>query len=115
METFVAQMRDLYPTSHRISVVALSKEYFVPFPCYLDKKFYQRVAKDGMHMRNHDFNEMVGLVCSDFFSFERESLCQRVFLMPSLLQAVTTIQNMARQHKELYLRLDDAEQLRCYA
>ena len=31
---------DLYATSHRIPVVALSEEYFVPFPNYLDNKSY---------------------------------------------------------------------------
>ena len=35
--------------------------------------------------------------------------------MPPLLQAVTIIQNMAHQHRELHLRLDDTEQLRRYA
>ena len=36
----VADMRELYPTNHQISVVALSKEYFIPFLGYLDKKSY---------------------------------------------------------------------------
>ena len=35
--------------------------------------------------------------------------------MPHLLQAVTVIRNMERQHRELYIWLDDVEQLRCYA
>ena len=37
-DTSFAYMRDLYPTSHHILVVALSEEYFVPFPGYLDQK-----------------------------------------------------------------------------
>ena len=36
-------------------------------------------------------------------------------LMPLLLQAVTVIQNMARQHKEFQVRLKDAEKLWLYA
>ena len=35
--------------------------------------------------------------------------------MPSLLQDITTIWNMARQHREFYLRLENFDQLRCYA
>ena len=67
--TSVANMRDLYPTNHHIPVVALSKEYFIPFPIYLDNKSYQQVVEDGMHMRNHDFNETTKLVCSNLFFF----------------------------------------------
>ena len=67
-----------------------------------------------MQMRNHDFNEAAEpppppppppLI---FFSPNASSL-------PPLLQAVTTIRNIARQHRKLYLRLDDVEQLRHYA
>ena len=36
-------------------------------------------------------------------------------LKRSDLKAVTTIRNMAPQHRELHLRLDDAEKLRYYA
>ena len=80
-------MRDLYPTSHCIPMVALSEEYYAPFPNYLDNKSYQRVAEDGMHMLNHDFNETVELVCYDlspffiFFLFEREFLCRHHFFL----------------------------------
>ena len=35
--------------------------------------------------------------------------------MRPLLQAVSAIRNMVCQHRELYLRLDDVEQLRLYA
>ena len=34
--------------------------------------------------------------------------------MPPFLQAATAIRNIACQHRELYLLLDDGEQLRCY-
>ena len=83
-------MRDIYPINHRILVVALSEEYSILFSGYLDKKSYLRVAEDGMHMRNHDFNETTKLVCSDLFSllsfmFEREFLCHYFVLMPPLL------------------------------
>ena len=46
--------------------VALSEEYTIPFLGYLDGKSYQRVAEDGMYIRNHDFNETAELVCLDF-------------------------------------------------
>ena len=36
-DTSIAYMRDLYPTNLRIRVVALSNEYSVPFPNYLNK------------------------------------------------------------------------------
>ena len=68
-DAFVANMCDLYPTNHRIPVVALSEEYVVPFPNYLDNKSYQRVTEDGMHMRNYDFNETTKLVCSNLEFF----------------------------------------------
>ena len=67
-DTSVAHMHHLYPISHRLPVVALLEEYSVPFPSYLDKKSYLCVAKDGMHMHNHDFYETAKLVCSDLFS-----------------------------------------------
>ena len=83
-------MRGLYPISCCILVVVLLEEYSVPFPSYLDKKSYLRMAKDGMHMRNHDFNETAELVCYDLFSlifflFEREFLCCHFVLVPPLL------------------------------
>ena len=56
-------MRDLYPVNLRIQVVALSEDYFVPFISTWIKKSYQRVVEDGMHIRNHDFDEMAELVC----------------------------------------------------
>ena len=59
-------MRDLYPTLLRVPVAARSKEYSIPFPNYLDKKSFQRLAEDGMLIRNHDFNKLVELVCFDF-------------------------------------------------
>ena len=65
-DTSVANMHDLYPISHCIPVAALSEKYFISFLIYLNNKLYKRVAKDRMHMRNHDFNEVVELVCSDF-------------------------------------------------
>ena len=104
----ITNMRDLYPTSHRIPMVALSEEYSVPFPNYLDNNFYQHVVKDGMHMRNHDFNEKIELVCSDlssfFFSFflNMSSCAVNIHIffnassLPPLLQAITAIRNMAR-------------------
>ena len=54
------------PTNLRIPVVALSEEYFIPFPDYMDKKSYQRVAEYGMYIRNYDFNETAELVWLDF-------------------------------------------------
>ena len=65
-DTFSIDMHELYPTNLRIQVVALSEEYFIPFPGYVDKKSYQRVAEDGMYIHNHDFNETVELVRLDF-------------------------------------------------
>ena len=37
-DTSVANMRDLYPTSLHIPIVTLSREYFISFLGYLDKK-----------------------------------------------------------------------------
>ena len=65
-DTSVTDMRELYRTNRRIPVVALSEEYSIPFPSYMDKKSYQGVAEDGMYIPNHDFNETVELVWSDF-------------------------------------------------
>ena len=55
-------MLELYPNLLRIPVVACVKEYSIPFPGYIDKKSYQHVAKDGMFIRNHDFDETAELV-----------------------------------------------------
>ena len=65
-DTFVTNMYELYPTNLRIPVVALSEEYSIPFPDYMDKKSYQCVAEDGMYIHNHDFNETAKLVWLDF-------------------------------------------------
>ena len=62
----VAHMFDLYPHSFCIPVVARSEEYSIPFPNYIDKGSYQRVAKEGMYIHNHDFNETAELVWPDF-------------------------------------------------
>ena len=57
----VAHMRNLDP--HNFCVLtAAHEEYSIPFPVNLGKRFYQRVAEDGMYMRNHDFDETVELV-----------------------------------------------------
>ena len=65
-DTSITNMYELYPTNLRISVVALSEEYSIPFPGYMDKKSYQHVAEDGMYIRNHDFNETAKLVWLGF-------------------------------------------------
>ena len=57
---------DLYPTLLRVPMVSRTEEYFVPFPNNLDRKSFQRVAKDGMLIRNHDFNESAELVSFGF-------------------------------------------------
>ena len=67
-DTYVTNMRDLYPTNLCISVVALSEEYSISFPDYLDKKPYQLVVEDRMYLHNHDFNEMFEMV---WFVFRR--------------------------------------------
>ena len=58
-ESLVAHMRDLYPTILQVSVVARVEEYSIafPFPGYLDRKSFQRIAEDRMFIHNHDFNE----------------------------------------------------------
>ena len=65
-DTSVANMNDLYSVNLRIPVVALFEEYYIPFPGHMDKKSYQRVAEDGMHICSHDFDKTVELVCSEF-------------------------------------------------
>ena len=67
-------MCELYPNHLQIAMEDCAKEYSIPFPSYVDKKSYQRVAKDEMFIRN-----------------------------------------MAREHKELHLRLGDVVKLRLYA
>ena len=62
----ITNMHELYPTNLRKPVVALSEEYSIPFPGYMDKKSYQRVAEDGMYIHNHDFNETAELVWLPF-------------------------------------------------
>ena len=65
-DNYVTNMHELYHTNLRIPVVALSEVYSIPFPDYLDKNSYQHVAKDGMYIRNHDFNKTIELVWLDF-------------------------------------------------
>ena len=55
-ESSITHMRDLYPTFLRVRVAAHAKEYSIPFSGYLDRKSFQRMAEDGMLIRNHDFN-----------------------------------------------------------
>ena len=57
----IAHMRDLYPHSFRLPMVARGEEYFIPFPANLDKRSYQHVVEDKMYMSNHDFDETVEL------------------------------------------------------
>ena len=64
-ESSVAHMRDLYPYS-LVHVAVRAKEYSFPFLGYLVRKSFQHLAKDGMLIRNHDFNESTELVCFDF-------------------------------------------------
>ena len=61
-DSSTAHMRELYPNLLRILVAAHVEEYFIPFPNYMDKKSYQRVAGDGMFICNHDFDETAELV-----------------------------------------------------
>ena len=56
-DSSTAHMSELYPNLLQISVADRVEEYFIPFPGYIDKKSYQRVAKDEMFIRNHDFDE----------------------------------------------------------
>ena len=65
-ESSFTHMHVLYPTLVRVLVAACAEEYSIPFPGYLDRKSLQRVAKDGMLIRNQDFNESAKLVCFDF-------------------------------------------------
>ena len=65
-DTSITNMHELYPTNLRIPVVAFSEKHSIPFPNYMNKKSYQRVAEDGMYVCNHDFNKMVELVRLDF-------------------------------------------------
>ena len=63
-------IQDLYPTLLRVPVVASVEEYSIPFPDLIDKKSFQRVAKDGMYILNHDFNETAELVWLNLYRFE---------------------------------------------
>ena len=58
----VTHMRDLYPHSFRLSVVAHGEEYSILLLASLDERSYQRVAEDEMYMSNHDFDETTELV-----------------------------------------------------
>ena len=59
-------MSELYPNLLRIPVEARVEEYSIPFPGYMDKKTYQRVAKDKMFIHSQDFDKTIELVCLDF-------------------------------------------------
>ena len=61
-DSSATHMRELYPDLLQIPMAAHVEEYSIPFPNYMDKKSYQRMAMDGMFIRNHDFDEMVELV-----------------------------------------------------
>ena len=61
-DSSAAHMRDLYPNLLRLPVAARAEEYSIPFLIYMDKKFYQLVAEDGMFIHNHDFDETAELV-----------------------------------------------------
>ena len=58
-ESLVTHMCDLYPTVLRVPMAARVEEYSTPFPFpgYLDRKSFQRMAEDGMLIHNHNFNE----------------------------------------------------------
>ena len=62
MDYSTAHMRKLYPNLLRILVAARAEEYSIPFLNYMDKKSYYCVVKDGMFIRNHDFDESAELV-----------------------------------------------------
>ena len=61
-DSSTSHMCDLYPNLLRMLVAAHVEKYTIPFPGYMDKKSYQRVAEDEMFIRNHEFDEMVELV-----------------------------------------------------
>ena len=61
-----AHMLELYPNHLRIPVEARGEEYSIPFSSYMDKKSYQRLAKDGMFIPNHDFDKTTELVWLEF-------------------------------------------------
>ena len=62
MDSSVAHMHDLYLTLLRVLMVARAEEYPIPFLGFMDRKSFQRVAKDEMCIHNHDFNENAELV-----------------------------------------------------
>ena len=65
-ESSIKNMRDLYSILLRVLVATCSKKYSISFPNYLDKETFQRVAKDGMLIRNHNFHQPAELVSYDF-------------------------------------------------
>ena len=65
-ESSVAHMRDLYPTLLRVPMAAHAEQYSIPFPGYMDRETFQRVAKDEMLIRNHDFHQSYKLVSFGF-------------------------------------------------
>ena len=60
-ESSIANMRNLYPTLLRVLVAARVKECSIPFPGYLDRKFFLHVADKEMHFCNHNFNQSAEL------------------------------------------------------
>ena len=60
-DSLITNICDIYPTL-RIPMVARTKEYYIPFLGYLDRKSYQRMDEDWIYIRNHDFNETAELV-----------------------------------------------------
>ena len=65
-DSSLAHMRELYPNNLQIPVVARAEEYSIPFPNYMDKKSYQRVAEDRMYIHNHNFDKTTELVWLNF-------------------------------------------------
>ena len=68
-ESSVAHMHDLYPTLLRVSMVARAEQYSISFPGYLDKETFQRVAEDGMLIRNHNFHQSADCLFCVFIFF----------------------------------------------
>ena len=61
-ESSVTHMRDLYPTLLRVPMAACVKQYSIPFRSHMDREIFQRVAKDEILIRNHDFHQSAKLV-----------------------------------------------------
>ena len=78
-------------------MVELVEEYSIPFPIYLDKKSYLRVAEDEMLLHKYDFNETVELICSNLSSlsfsssFGDEFSLPHFVIMPPFFHVVTAI------------------------